>query len=92
MIKALLAEGFSHADVEVIMKIAKANGLGGEISKMKNGTVKFYNDNKGVGIIQTESGEEFEFRSRIFLRIGDKVIFEIHEKKKGLNAVNVKLV
>jgi CspA family cold shock protein len=63
---------------------------------MSNGTVKFFNDSKGFGFI-TEDGsnkEHFVHVSGLIdeIREGDNVEFELTEGKKGLNAVNVKVV
>ncbi len=62
---------------------------------MKNGVVKFFNETKGFGFIKTEgTGEEiFVHVSGIQdeIRENDKVVFDVQEGKKGLNAVNVKL-
>ena len=63
---------------------------------MKNGKVKFFNESKGFGfIVDAESGKEyFVHASGLIDRIreNDEVTFELIEGKKGLNAVNVKLV
>ncbi len=61
---------------------------------MANGKVKFFNETKGFGFITAEdTGQEiFVHVSGLVDKIGkdDKVIFDITEGKKGLNAVNVK--
>ena len=63
---------------------------------MGRGTVKFFNDSKGFGFItEEESGKEhFVHVSGLIddIREGDTVEFELTEGKKGLNAVNVKVV
>ena len=63
---------------------------------MKEGKVKFFNDAKGFGFIKdTETNEEhFVHVSGLIdeIREDDEVQFELQEGKKGLNAVNVKLV
>ncbi|HNZ41708.1 MAG TPA: cold shock domain-containing protein [Bacteroidales bacterium] len=63
---------------------------------MKKGTVKFFNELKGFGFIKdNESDKEyFVHASGLIDKIkeGDTVSFELTEGKKGLNAVNVKLV
>ena len=63
---------------------------------MHNGTVKFFNDTKGFGfIVDGETQEEyFVHISGVIdeIREGDSVEFELEEGRKGLNAVNVKLV
>ena len=63
---------------------------------MKEGTVKFFNNSKGYGFIKdSESNEEyFVHATGLIDEIGedDEVSFELKEGKKGLNAVNVKLI
>ena len=63
---------------------------------MSKGTVKFFNESKGFGfIIDDESKQEyFVHVTGIIdeLREGDAVEFELAEGKKGLNAVNVKVL
>jgi len=63
---------------------------------MGRGTVKFFNDSKGFGfIIEEESNKEhFVHVSGLIdeIREGDTVEFELTEGRKGLNAVNVKVV
>jgi CspA family cold shock protein len=63
---------------------------------MNKGTVKFFNDSKGFGFI-TEEGTDKEHFVHISglvdeIREGDNVEFELTEGKKGLNAVNVKVI
>ena len=63
---------------------------------MENGTVKFFNETKGFGfIMEDESKKEyFVHVSGLIDKIkdGDAVEFELTEGKKGLNAVNVKVI
>jgi len=63
---------------------------------MNKGTVKFFNEEKGFGFIQEEGAEKDHFVhvSGLIDEIheGDSVEFELKEGKKGLNAVNVKVV
>ncbi len=63
---------------------------------MKEGTVKFFIQSKGYGfIIDKESGTEyFVHVSGLIDQIkeGDEVQFELKQGKKGMNAVNVKLL
>ena len=63
---------------------------------MKKGTVKFFNDSKGFGFITEEdsSNEYFVHVSGLIDEIqeNDSVEFELKEGKKGLNAVNVKVL
>jgi len=61
---------------------------------MKNGTVKFFNTEKGFGFIKEENGSEiFVHVSGLIDQISenDNVEYEVQEGKKGLNAVKVKL-
>jgi len=62
----------------------------------KEGTVKFFNSEKGFGFIsQTENRSDvFVHSSGLIdeIRENDKVTFDVEEGKKGLNAVNVKVV
>lgn len=63
---------------------------------MKTGTVKFFNGSKGFGfIVEDESNQEhFVHVTGLIDEIteGDKVEFELKEGRKGLNAVNVKVI
>ncbi len=63
---------------------------------MKEGTVKFFNGTKGFGFISPTSGEEdiFVHVSGLMdeIRENDKVSFDVQNGKKGLNAVNVKVI
>lgn len=62
---------------------------------MKEGTVKFFLDNKGFGFIRDHEDDQeyFVHVSGLIdeIREDDVVNFELTEGKKGLNAVNVKL-
>ena len=62
---------------------------------MNNGTVKFFNSEKGFGFLKDDSStkEYFVHSSGLIsqIREGDNVTFDLQEGKKGLNAVNVKL-
>jgi len=63
---------------------------------MSKGTVKFFNDTKGFGFI-TEEGSDKEHFVHISglideIREGDAVEFDLAEGKKGLNAINVKVI
>ncbi|MFA9388779.1 MAG: cold-shock protein [Prolixibacteraceae bacterium] len=63
---------------------------------MKEGTVKFFNESKGYGFVKDkESGNEY------FLHVSglidevkedDEVSYDLAEGRKGLNAVNVKVL
>ncbi|MEM6720187.1 MAG: cold shock domain-containing protein [Bacteroidota bacterium] len=63
---------------------------------MSRGTVKFFNDTKGFGFIVEEGSkkEHFVHISGLIdeVRQGDEVEFELKEGRKGLNAVNVKVI
>ncbi|MGH1386463.1 cold-shock protein [Kordia sp.] len=63
---------------------------------MSKGTVKFFNDTKGFGFITEEGSnkEHFVHISGLIdeVREGDEVEFDLTEGKKGLNAVNVKVI
>ena len=63
---------------------------------MNKGTVKFFNESKGFGFIIEEGSntEHFVHVSGLIdeVREGDVVEFELIEGKKGLNAVDVRVV
>jgi len=63
---------------------------------MNKGTVKFFNESKGFGfIVEDESEKEYFVHATGLIdqiNEGDSVEFELSEGRKGLNAVNVKLV
>jgi CspA family cold shock protein len=63
---------------------------------MKEGVVKFFNDNKGFGFIKpSDSGEDvFVHESGLIDQIteNDKVEYSTEQGKRGLNAVNVKVI
>ncbi len=60
------------------------------------GTVKFFNNAKGFGfIVEDDSDKEhFVHVSGLIdeIREGDHVEFELTEGKKGLNAIDVKVI
>ena len=62
---------------------------------MQEGTVKFFNESKGFGFITPNNGTEdiFVHVSGLHadIRETDKVVYDVQQGKKGLNAVNVKL-
>jgi CspA family cold shock protein len=63
---------------------------------MSTGTVKFFNDAKGFGFI-TEEGSDKEHFVHISglvdeIREGDQVEFDLTQGKKGLNAVDVRVI
>ena len=67
-----------------------------KIIMQKEGTVKFFNNQKGFGFIS-----QMNDRSDLFvhstglidqIRENDHVQYDIEEGKKGLNAINVKVI
>ena len=62
---------------------------------MQQGTVKFFNEEKGFGfIIPTNGGKEIFVHSSGLIdniRENNEVTFDVEEGRKGPNAVNVKL-
>ncbi|QHT71334.1 cold-shock protein [Rhodocytophaga rosea] len=62
---------------------------------MQKGTVKFFNQTKGFGFIQTEGTNQdiFVHVSGLIdeIRENDQVTFQVEEGRKGPNAVNVEL-
>ena len=62
---------------------------------MQQGTVKFFNEEKGFGFIVPDNGgkEIFVHSSGLIdnIRENNEVTFDVEEGRKGPNAVNVKL-
>ncbi|HTK21765.1 MAG TPA: cold-shock protein [Mucilaginibacter sp.] len=62
----------------------------------KQGTVKFFNETKGFGFIVPSDGSQEIFVHSTGLideiRENDQVEFEVQNGRKGLNAVNVKVI
>lgn len=63
---------------------------------MKEGVVKFFNKAKGFGFIQVADSSEdiFVHESGLVDNIteNNKVQFDVERGKKGMNAVNVKII
>lgn len=63
---------------------------------MKQGQVKFFNESKGFGFIVEEGSKKEYFVHATGLvdeiNQGDDVEFELTEGRRGLNAINVKVV
>jgi CspA family cold shock protein len=63
---------------------------------MQEGTVKFFNETKGFGFIKPADGSAdiFVHVSGLIdeIRENDKVSYEVQNGKKGINAVNVKVI
>lgn len=63
---------------------------------MNTGKVKFFNETKGYGFIkdQEDDKEYFVHVTGLVDKIkeDDEVSFDLQEGRKGLNAVNVKLI
>jgi len=63
---------------------------------MATGKVKWYNESRGFGFIETkENGDVFVHRSKLLvpyngLKPDQEVVFDIEKGQKGLVAVNVK--
>ena len=79
----------------MIIKI-KLISLSRKYNTMNKGTVKFFNDEKGYGFIKDdETGKEyFVHVSGLTDKVAqnDKVSFDLEQGKKGVNAVNVKVI
>lgn len=63
---------------------------------MQEGTVKFFNREKGFGFIKPNNSSEdiFVHSSGLIdeIRENDKVEFETEQGRRGLNAINVEVV
>ncbi len=66
---------------------------------MANGVVKWFNNQKGYGFIEQEDGTDvFVHHTGInatgfkSLNEGDRVSFDVEQGKKGLAAINVRVV
>ncbi|WDT67156.1 cold-shock protein [Cloacibacterium sp. TD35] len=63
---------------------------------MQEGTVKFYNETKGFGFITPNNGGDDIFvhssgLSTRTIKENDKVVYQVTQGQKGLNATQVKL-
>jgi len=63
---------------------------------MSKGTVKFFNESKGFGfIVEDDTNKEYFVHVSGLIdevREGDAVEFELKEGRKGLNAIDVKVI
>ena len=64
--------------------------------KVKKGTIKFFNESKGFGFV-TEDDSNTEYFVHVSglideVREGDAVEFDLKEGRKGLNAVDVRVI
>ncbi len=68
------------------------------MSEVKNGTVKWFNDQKGYGFLETDGADVFVHHSAIqsegfrSLAEGDHVEFTVEQGPKGPAAANVRKV
>ena len=63
---------------------------------MQEGTVKFYNETQGFGFITPNNGGDDIFvhssgLSTRTIKENDKVVYQVTQGQKGLNAIQVKL-
>lgn len=66
------------------------------MSTKNTGTVKFYNEAKGYGFIKHDNSnnETFVHATGLIDKVNqdDYVEFDLQEGKKGMNAVNVRII
>lgn len=65
-------------------------------TQVNTGVVKFFNESKGYGFIIDDDtlSEYFVHVSKLKIRIqkDDRISFELEQGKKGMQAINVKLL
>ncbi len=63
------------------------------IAKPEKGVVKFYNESKGYGYIVSKGEEYYVYEEGLIDEInkGDRVVFDVRDTRKGLEAYNVRL-
>ena len=84
----------STGGISIVMK---PRGKKGRLQNMPQGTVKWFNDDKGYGFIEPDDGSDdvFVHHSGIAgsgfksLGEGDKVSYEVSQGQKGPQAANV---
>lgn len=62
---------------------------------MREGTVKFFNEEKGYGFIKPESGDDVFVHStglKTEIRKNDRVRFDVKQGKNGPTAVSVEVI
>lgn len=81
---------------EIIAALVHSNCKGG-LSKMVEGTVKFFNAMKHFGFIAGDDGKEYfvhasGLKEGVSITEGDKVSFEVVQGDRGLKAEGVEKV
>lgn len=75
----------------IINKLINTN----KVNTMKEGTVKFFNNNKGFGFINLKDSDEDVFVHSTNLiddiKENDNVTFDVEKGDKGLSAIKVRL-
>lgn len=69
------------------------------MNRIEHGVVKWFNDQKGYGFIQAESGKDIFVHFKAILgdgykklEEGQRVEFNVEHGKKGLQAANVRIL